>query len=178
MNTINSVDSSWKHVSLIGDEEIISLSHAKVYVFSDSVWCLGKMNPNPTSNSAWEEKLSWFKSSPQYRTLDTIYGEPMEVEWNIFQDSPHCSSATKSRSSCKKWAIKHNSKDELSSCRCSITSNGELQTRNVLLTPHLCLYSQKDFQHDVGHSSDLDQKQSGIPPAMKDLEESGTKSLN
>ena len=24
--------------------------------------CLGKMNQNPTSNSAWEEKLSWFKS--------------------------------------------------------------------------------------------------------------------
>ena len=34
--TINWVDSSWKHLSLIGDEEIISLSHAKVYVFSDS----------------------------------------------------------------------------------------------------------------------------------------------
>ena len=37
--------------------------------------------------------------------------------------------------------------------------------RNVLLTPHLCLYSQKDL--DVGHCSDLDQKQSGIPPTMK-----------
>ena len=26
----------------------------------------------------------WFKSSSQYRTLDTIDGEPMEFEWNIF----------------------------------------------------------------------------------------------
>ena len=34
--------------------------------------------------------------------------------------------------------------------------------RNVLLMPHLCLYLQKDFQQDVGHSSDLDQKRSGI----------------
>ena len=41
------------------DEEVISLSHAKVYVFSDSVLCLGKMN---------EDKLTWFKSSPRYRT--------------------------------------------------------------------------------------------------------------
>ena len=81
---INWEDSSWKHLSLIGDEEVISLSHAKVYVFSVSVLCLGKVNQNPTSNSAWEEKLSWFKSSPQYRTLDTIYVEPMEFEWNIF----------------------------------------------------------------------------------------------
>ena len=76
-------DSSWKHLSLVSDEEVISLSHAKVYVFSDSVLCLGKVNQNPTSNSA-SEKLSWFKSSSQYRTLDTIDGEPMEFEWNIF----------------------------------------------------------------------------------------------
>ena len=32
---------------------------------------------------------------------------------------------------------------------------------NVLLIPHLCLYSPKDFQQDIGHSSDQDQKQSG-----------------
>ena len=31
--TINWEDSSWKHLSLMGDEEVISLSHAKVYVF-------------------------------------------------------------------------------------------------------------------------------------------------
>ena len=40
-------DSSWKHSSLVSDEEVISLSHATVYVFSDSVSCLGKMNQNP-----------------------------------------------------------------------------------------------------------------------------------
>ena len=48
-DTINWSDSSWKHLSLIGDKEVISLSHAKVYVFSDSVLCLGKMNENPPS---------------------------------------------------------------------------------------------------------------------------------
>ena len=40
--------SPWKRLSLVNDEEVISLSHAKVYVFSDSVLCLGKMNQNPT----------------------------------------------------------------------------------------------------------------------------------
>ena len=84
VNTINWDDSSWKHLSLIGDEEVVSLSYAEVYVFSDSVLCLGKMNENPQSNTVWEDKLTWFKSSPQYRTLDTIDGEPMEFEWNIF----------------------------------------------------------------------------------------------
>ena len=45
--------SPWKQFSLVSDEEVISLSHAKVYVFSDSVLCLGKMSQNPTSNTAW-----------------------------------------------------------------------------------------------------------------------------
>ena len=84
MNTINWDDSSWKHLSLIGHEEVISLSHAKVYVFSDSVFCLGKVNQNPTSNTVWEDQLGWFKDSPQYGALDTIDGEPIEFEWNIF----------------------------------------------------------------------------------------------
>ena len=84
VNTISWVDSSWKYLSLIDDEEVISLSHAKVYVFSDSVLCLGKMNQNPESNTVWEDRLTWFKSSPQYRALVTIDGGPMEFEWNIF----------------------------------------------------------------------------------------------
>ena len=172
--------SPWKQLSLVNEKEVNSLSHAKVYVFSDSVLCLGKVNQNPTSNTVWEDKLTWFKSSSQYRTLDTIDGEPMDFEWNIFQDSLHCSSSQKSKRSWTKWVNPNNSKDELSSCRCSMTSYEELKTmkRNVLLIPHLCLYLQKDFQQDVGHSSDLDQKQSGILLKMKDLEENGTKSLN
>ena len=84
VNPINWDDSSWKHLSLIGDEEVTSLSHAKVYVFSDSVLCLGKMNQNPQSNMTWEDRLTWLKNSSQYRALDTIDGEPMEFEWNIF----------------------------------------------------------------------------------------------
>ena len=84
VNTMNWCDSAWKHLSLIGDEEVVSLSRAKVDVFSDSVLCLGKMSDNPLSNIVWEDKLRWFKSSSQCRTLDTIDGEPMEFEWNIF----------------------------------------------------------------------------------------------
>ena len=56
-------NSSWKQLSLVSDEEVISLSHAKVYVLSDSVLCLGKMHQKPQSNTVWEDKLTWFKSS-------------------------------------------------------------------------------------------------------------------
>ena len=47
-----------------------------------SVLCLGKMNENP--QYAWEDRLMWFKSSSEYRVLDTIDGELMEFKWNIF----------------------------------------------------------------------------------------------
>ena len=83
-STINWEHSSWKHLSLVGDEQVISLQRTKVFVFSDSVSCLGKMNENPQSNYAWEDRLTWFKSLPEDRTLDTIDGESMEFEWNIF----------------------------------------------------------------------------------------------
>ena len=71
-------------MSLIGDEQVISLQRTKVYVFSDSVLCLDKIHENLQSNSAWEDRLGWFKSSPEYRNFDRIDGEPLEFEWNIF----------------------------------------------------------------------------------------------
>ena len=90
MSTITWEHSSWKYLSLVGDEEVISLLHTKVYVFSDSVLCFGMMNENPNSNIAWRDRLTWFKSSPEYRPLDRIDGEPMEFEWNIFPGLQLC----------------------------------------------------------------------------------------
>ena len=75
---------SWKYLSLIGDEQVISLQRTKVYVFSDSVLCLGEIHENPQSNAAWEQRLGWFKTSQEYRNLDRIDGEPLEFEENIF----------------------------------------------------------------------------------------------
>ena len=40
MSTFKWEHSSWKYLSLIGDEGVISLHRTKVYVFSDSVLCL------------------------------------------------------------------------------------------------------------------------------------------
>ena len=60
VSQISCESSPWKHLSLVSDEEVISVSHAKVYVFSDSVLCLGKMNQKPISNTVWERKLGWF----------------------------------------------------------------------------------------------------------------------
>ena len=76
---------SWTRLSLIGDEIIINLQRAKVYVFSDSVLCLGKVLQHPESNEAWKNRVAGVRSEKSYRDYDAINGESTEFEWNIFQ---------------------------------------------------------------------------------------------
>ena len=61
LETIGLENHSWKYLSLTGDERVINLQRTKVYVFSDSVLCLGKIFENSQSNDAWEQKLGWLK---------------------------------------------------------------------------------------------------------------------
>ena len=84
LETIGWENHSWKYLSLIGYERIINLQRTKVYVFSDSVLCLGKIQQNPESNEAWVQRLGWIKTSQSYRNFDRIDREPTEFEWNIF----------------------------------------------------------------------------------------------
>ena len=64
---INNVDKihwekhSWKQLSLIGDETVINLQRAKVYVFSDSVLCFGRILQHPDSNEAWKNRIAGVK---------------------------------------------------------------------------------------------------------------------
>ena len=75
---------SWTRLSLIDDEIVINLQRAKVYVFSDSVLCLGKVLQHPESNEAWKKRIEWIINEKSYRDYDGINGEPTEFEWNIF----------------------------------------------------------------------------------------------
>ena len=87
---INNVDKiywknhSWKQLSLFGDETVINLQRAKVYVFSDSVLCLGKVHQHPESNEAWRKRIERIVTDKSYRKYDGINGEPTELEWTIF----------------------------------------------------------------------------------------------
>ena len=75
---------SWKYLSLIGDETVINLQRAKVYVFSDSVLCLGKIHQHPNANESWMDRIEWITTSQSYRDYDGISGKPTEFLWNIF----------------------------------------------------------------------------------------------
>ena len=75
---------SWTRLSLIDDETVISLQRTKVFVFSDSVWCLGKVLQHPDSNEAWKNRVAGVRAERSYRDYDAINGESTEFEWNIF----------------------------------------------------------------------------------------------
>ena len=84
METIGWEKHSWKYLSFIDDERIINLQRAKVYFFSDSVLCLGKIYQHPDANEAWKKRIEWITTSQSYRDYDGISGEPTDFEWNIF----------------------------------------------------------------------------------------------
>ena len=73
-----------KKMSLIGDERIINLQRTKVYVFSDSVLCLGKIHQHPNAIESWKNRIERITTSQSYRDYDGIDGEPTKFEWNIF----------------------------------------------------------------------------------------------
>ena len=75
---------SWTHLSLINDEVVINLQSTKVYVFSDSVLCLGRVLQHPESNEAWKNRVAGVRVERSYRDYDAINGESTEFEWNIF----------------------------------------------------------------------------------------------
>ena len=52
LETIGWENHSWKFMSLIGEERVINLQRTTVYVFSDSVFCFGKILEHPQSNEA------------------------------------------------------------------------------------------------------------------------------
>ena len=75
---------SWTKLSLINDPVIINLQSIKVYVFSDSVLCLGKVLQHPESNEAWKNRVAGVRAERSYREYETVSGESTEFEWNIF----------------------------------------------------------------------------------------------
>ena len=51
-------NNSWTQLSLINDPVVINLQSTKVYVFLDSVLCLGKVLQHPECNEAWKNRVA------------------------------------------------------------------------------------------------------------------------
>ena len=103
-------NSTWKQSSLVNDEEVISLSHAKVNC--SQIVCYVLERWIRTQHQILFGSGSWNGSKIHHNTEHWI--QSTEKRWNSIEifskDSQHWSVSAKSKSS---WA-----KDELSSCRC------------------------------------------------------------
>ena len=75
---------TWTQLSLINDPVVIGLQSAKVYVFSDSVLCLGNVLQHSECNQAWKDRVAGVRAEKDYSDFDDIKGESAEFEWNIF----------------------------------------------------------------------------------------------
>ena len=73
---------------MVGDEEIISLSVAKVYVFSDCVLCLGKDEREPTIKYCLGRQVDVV-----HEFITEFWKQLVVSRWNssgtFSQDSPH-----------------------------------------------------------------------------------------
>ena len=78
--TIDSQDLRWISTSL-SYSRVHQYATAKVYVFSDSVLCLGRMGDDP--NQSWKNKINWYSYTNFFSELNRIDGKPMEFEWKI-----------------------------------------------------------------------------------------------
>ena len=78
LETIGWDTHSWKYLSLIDGGWVINLQRAKVYIFSDSLLCLGKIHQNPDANEAWKKRIEWITTDQSYIDYDGISGEPTD----------------------------------------------------------------------------------------------------
>ena len=109
--------------STLLSDRTLKWTKAKVYVYSDSVLCLGKIHDPVEAVEHWKGQVTTFRMENSLSELLGLHGEPIEFEWKIPQDSQHCRFFTKSKAT---WKEAHIDPEELSdkkssSCPCSTT---------------------------------------------------------
>ena len=65
-------------------DRAVRLSTTRVYVFSDYVLCVGKLQEPSEAAKKWKEHIERFTTSTQHKELGRIDEQPMEFECNIF----------------------------------------------------------------------------------------------
>ena len=166
LDKIQWVKNSWKLLSLIGDETIINLQSTKVYVFSDSVLCIGKILQHPDSNEAWKNRIAGVKSVRSYRDYDGIDGEPTEFEWNIFPGFTTLQLCGKINDLLERLGTKPRNfhRKNLYLCQCSMSSpvTEKATKMNVWQMPESPKYLRENLVLDNGHLVVQVLKRSGI----------------
>ena len=54
-----------------------------MYIYSDSVLCLGKQHGPEDAKKRWNDQVSILKTRHTFRELQGLVGEPIDFEWKI-----------------------------------------------------------------------------------------------
>ena len=157
-------------------DKVIKWAKAKVFVYSGSVLCLGKMHDHSEANAKWRDQLEDLRQSNAYRDSYGIGGEPIEFERNISQDLQRWRFFKRPK---RIWTfdkqIQNNLREESSSCRCStmLTEQRKEILQNVFRIPRRSRTTQKSFRVDIDHSSAQEKKTHGMERTLINLKDSG-----
>ena len=167
MDNIHWGKNSWRQLSLIGDETVINLQRTKVFVFSDSVLCLGKIDQHLEPNEAWKNRVAGVRSEKSYRDYDGISGEPTEFECNIFPRFTTlqlCGKVNDLLSDLGEAPAPETFTGRIYLCQCSMTSlvTEKAIKKNIWQMPESSKYLQRNLVLDNGHLLVQVLKRSGI----------------
>ena len=79
--TVNWDQFTWRETSLLCDRAV-RIMKSKLFVFSDSVPCLGGISPEPVQ--ALERQNIWYLETRYLKKLGRIDRKPMEFQWKNF----------------------------------------------------------------------------------------------
>ena len=68
---------------MLQKEQAIKRTKAIVYVYSDSVLCLGKQHGPEDAIRMWNDHVSTLKMCLTFRELQGLDGDPIDFEWII-----------------------------------------------------------------------------------------------
>ena len=167
INLIDSQDLRWISAGLL-HSRAHRYATGKVYVFSDSVLCLGRMEDDPTNLG--RTILSGIQRPTSSANWNRIDGKPMEFEWKIL---PGLETEATSKKFRIRWAnysvIQPISKTGTSSCQCSTTLMNGMQEemKNYAKSFRKVLQNTLDnFLAVIGLSWGLDPRKSGAELTM------------
>ena len=137
---------------LVMKKSSISSTQRSTYS-QDSVLCLGKVNENPQSNIAWEDRLKWYKTRMQNFRQNWWWANGIGVEY--FPRIRHIAALPQSPRVIVK--IERNTSEIYwTDYRCTMTSHGDLRKKNASQVLNSSISMRRDFQQDFGHSLVLD----------------------
>ena len=72
---------------MILSDQTMKWAKARVYVYPDSMLCLGGLDTHDDAIRRWKDHMSTLKMCSTFRELQGMDGEPIEFEWKLFPGS-------------------------------------------------------------------------------------------